>query len=94
MWKEKEATELVANFAPLSSGQSIRIGYDINDSGSYSMSAYESTTYAGVVRQSISDGRYNQYQVKVELNTTTSEAPTLFAVSINKEMLENEERIG
>lgn len=94
MWKEKEATELVANFDNLTAGQSFRIGYDINDNGGYQMSAYESTTDATVLRQSISDGRYNQYQVKVEMNTTTSDSPTLYAVSISKDMLETESRIG
>jgi hypothetical protein len=95
MYHEKQAITVTTQFEPLVSGQSIALMYRLNR-GSWvtfpAITTVDSTTDRHVI--ALNSSRYREYEIGVNLATTTGVSPVMLAVSIEPEELEREQRIG
>ena len=94
-YKEKQATQLVATFDPLLSGESINVKYmnEENDTG-FVTNPDSPATGDITVRRIIENGRYYHLRVAVDLSTTGSTSPTVKGVALETDQLEDEDVIG
>jgi hypothetical protein len=96
IWKEKEAISLVANFNPLKNGQSIDLKYKIDREDNWHNLGKVSKEGETKARLQISKGgsRYKEIQYAVDLYSETGESPVLLGVTLEKDLLEKETRVG
>jgi hypothetical protein len=95
MYHEKQAITVTTQFEPLIDGQSIALMYRLNR-GSWvtfpAITTVDSTTDRHVV--ALNTSRYREYEIGVNLASTTGVSPVVLGVSIEPEELEHEQRIG
>jgi len=96
VYHEKEAMQLVINFLPLVSGQTITPKYKINRESAWQYGETVSTEGETVSRTvvAIGDSRYHEIEYGVDLGTSISSSPTITGVTLEKDYHEGEERIG
>lgn len=92
-WKEKELVQLVADSNPLLTGQTVALKYKINGASTWTYPDVV-TEDARIARAIISDGRYNEAQVGVDLATSLSVGPELLVVAAERDLNEKEGRVG
>lgn len=94
-YKEKQATQLVATFDPLLTGESINVKY-MNEETDTDWNLNSDSPDAGdiTIRKVISNGRYFHMRVGVDLTTSVNTAPTLKSVVLETDLNEKEGRIG
>lgn len=94
-YKEKQATQLVATFDPLESGESINVKYQNEETDStWNTNADSPSADDITIKKIISNGRYYHMKVAVDLTTSVSTSPTLKSVVLETEQLEGEDVIG
>lgn len=76
IWKEKEAVEIDVNFVPLLSGQSVSSRYSIDDTDTWITNADTPVDGDSISRQLLTDGRYHEMQVGVDI-VSTNTSPTV-----------------
>jgi hypothetical protein len=95
MYHEKQGITVTTQFEPLVDGQSIALMYKLNR-GSWvtfpAITTVDSTTDRHVI--AMNSSRYREYEIGVNLATTTGVSPVVLAVSIEPEELEKEQRVG
>jgi hypothetical protein len=92
VWKEKKISMIRADFEPLESGESIGLQYKLDDNGSsWSDEQVEDTADAKELRWQPDMTRHKQWQVRVNLSTTTTTSPKLLAVNVMEDILTDEE---
>lgn len=96
MWKEKEALNLVSNFAPLVSGESVDIKYKLDRATNWTLFGATTTADETKARFTIAtEGqRYNEIQYAVDLATSTTTSPKIYGIALERDLLKGEERIG
>ena len=94
-YKEKNATQLVATFDPLLTGESINVKY-MNEETDTNWNTNADTPAVGAitVRKIVSNGRYYHMKVGVDITTSVSTAPTLKSLVLESDRNENEGVIG
>lgn len=90
---EKSANVVVAKHKPLVSGETVQLGYDLDRTGSFTTGTANSTVGSTKTRLPILVGRYEEIQLQCILGTSTTTSPTVTAVGLGYEVLEDEEEI-
>jgi hypothetical protein len=94
-WKEKEALSIVANFNALASGESIATRYLLENATTWISNPDLVVTGDVVLRQTVTNGRYYNLQVGVDLATTNaSTSPTVQSMLMVSNLNESEEVWG
>jgi hypothetical protein len=94
-YKEKQATQLVATFDPLNSGESINVKYMNEETDTtWNLNSDSPTTDDITIRKIISNGRYFHMKVGVDLTTSTTTSPVLKSIVLETEDNRGENRIG
>ena len=94
-YKEKQATQLVATFDPLLTGESVNVKYINEETDTIWNTNSESPTVGDItVRKIIPNGRYFHMRIGVDLSITGSTSPTLKSVVLESDNLTEEDRIG
>jgi len=94
-YKEKQATQLVATFDPLLTGESINVKYMNEETDTTWNTNSESPAVGDItVRKIVPNGRYFHMRIGVDLSTTGSTTPTLKSVVLETDKNEEEDRIG
>ncbi len=96
IWKEKEVLQIVANFEPLNEGESVDIKYKLDRSSTWNYLGAVTTEGETVARLVILENgsRYHEIQYGADLATTTTTSPKLLGLSIERDLLLSEERVG
>lgn len=96
MYHEKEAITMTSQFEPLVSGESIALKYKLNRSSDWTTFTAQSTVGENTERKEIiSNGsRYREYEIGIDLATTTTTSPVLLGASLEKDILDTEKRVG
>lgn len=96
MYHEKESTTITCQFAPLVAGQSIQLKYRLNRSTDWTELSAITTVGATTTRSviSTSGSRYREYEIGANLASTSGVSPTIYALSLEKDELETEKRVG
>lgn len=96
VWKEKEIMQVVANFKPLVSGESVDVKYKLDRASAWTSLGAVTTVGETVARFVVATNgaRYHEIQYAADLATTTTTSPTLLGLTIEKELLQGEERVG
>jgi len=93
-WKEKELTEIVANFDPLLTGESINIKFKRDADSDWIANTNDPAVGDEVVRLLTTKGRYNSMQVAIDMTTSVSTSPTLNSVLAIANSNQTEGRYG
>lgn len=96
MWKEKEILQIVANFEPLKTGESVNVKYKLDRADNWTYLGAVTTAGETIARLVVGTGgsRYHEIQYGVDLATSVTTTPKLLALSIEVEPLTTEERFG
>ncbi len=96
VWKEKTALTVAANFVALNSGESIDVGFKIDRASSYTKLGAVTTSGDSVARllPNPTGGRHKEFQVSVDLATTTTTSPKLLSIAVEKDLNAEETRVG
>lgn len=92
-WKQKELIQVIADYNPLLTGQTVSIKYKIDGASSWTYPDV-TTEEDRIARAIIPDGRYNEMQVGVDLGTSLSTGPELLVVAAERDLNEKELRVG
>lgn len=91
IYKERLAQVLRAEFEPLNSGESVAIKHKFDRADSFTELASEATAAATELRENVNDSdRHREYQIAVDLATSTTTSPKLTGVTFGEDMLEDE----
>lgn len=90
IYSEKNLITMGAEFEALASGESISVKYKLERETSWHTSTAESTTDEEHIRYPISPGRAKEFQVGVNLMTTTTTSPKVLGVGLQYENLKSE----
>lgn len=96
MYHEKEAVTVGGQFKALNSGESVSYKYRLDRDSDWTTAitastADEITTRAPLV---LNGTRYREYEVAIDLSTTTTTSPTVLSYSLEREELESEKRVS
>ena len=91
-WHDKAADTAITHFDELNSGETVRIKYKLDEDSSFTTKA-TSTVDDTSVKIPINGKRYKQYQLAVDLETTTTTSPKVHAVAIKRDFLQTEEKM-
>ena len=96
MYHEKEAVTATAQFKPLAAGQSCQLKYKLNRADNWTTMPAVTTTSESLAREVIvtNGSRYREYEVGLNLATTTGVSPTVRAISVEKDDLATEQRVS
>jgi hypothetical protein len=96
MYHQKETVTIGAQFKALNSGESVSLQYRLDRNANWTTAITDSTAGDITLRAPlVSNGiRYREYEVAVDLSTSTTTSPTLLAVSTENEQLESEKRVS
>lgn len=96
MYHQKEAITVTTQFEPLTSGQSLTLKYRFDRNASFTSLPAITTVGQTTSRDVIATGvkRYREYEVGLDLATSSSSSPVVLAVGIEKDVLETEKRVG
>lgn len=96
IWKEKQLNTLVTKVKELETGQSIQLKYKIDDDSSWNLGeiANSSSTEPNVARFVVSNGRYFESQVGLDIISTSGTTPTIKGVGIEVENHKTSKRVG
>lgn len=96
MYHEKEALQLVINFLPLVAGQTITPKFRIDRATDWIYGETVSATDETVSRTVMVSGnaRYHEIEYGVDIATSISSSPTILGITIERDYLEEEERLG
>lgn len=96
MFHEKEMVVVDTQFTPLLAGQSIQLQYKLNRNSNWALLPVNSTVGATTERQVISTNgsRYREFQVGINVYTTVPTSPRVLAVSVERDTLDSERRVG
>jgi len=89
IWHQSETLALKADFLPLTTGQSVEIELNLDRNGFTSLGT-QSTISKTSVRNAISSGRAQEYQLGVKLFSSGTTSPTLLGLSLLKDELTSE----
>lgn len=95
VWKEKLLNVYVAKFAPLSSGQSITLKHklDSDTSWTYGATVTSSSNDTDLARFLVTNQRFSETQIGVDIATTVATSPTLKGVGVEIDDLRKEGRV-
>lgn len=91
LWKDKANFAVRADFTPLTSGSSVATEISINR-GALTVGLTQATVGTTFVKQPVSNGRGNEYQVGTFLYSDGTSTPTLTALSLLREDLAEEQQ--
>jgi len=96
IFREKEALQIVANFEPLNAGESVDVKYKLDRGSQWRYLGPVTTAGATIARLIVTNNgaRYHEIQYGVDLATTISTSPKLLGLSIERDALLTEERVG
>lgn len=96
MFHEKQMVVIDTQFLPLLAGQSIQLQYKLNRNDNWTLLPVNNTPGATTERQVISTNgsRYREFQVGINLYTSVPTSPRVLSVSVERDMLETEKRVG
>lgn len=96
MYHQKQAVTVTAQMEALLAGQSVTLKYKLDRNASWTSFPPQATTGAITERRVIElkGQRYREYQIALDLGTTLSTGPVPLAVSIEKDVLDTEKRVG
>lgn len=99
MYHEKEAITITSQYEPLASGQSITLQYKLDRADNWTQFTADSETNSITQRrQVITNGsRYREYEISAILetsNTSDTEGAKMLSISIEKDTLSTETRVG
>lgn len=93
-WKQKLGNTLVATFEELASGESINLGYKLDDETNWTELGSVTTAGETIARLPLGGKRYKLAKYKVDLATTTTTSPKVVDVSWERDLLEGEKIVG
>ena len=95
IYHQKEAVTITTQFEPLVTGQSIQLKYKLNRAANWKLLPAVTTVDKDTSREVISlmGSRYREYEIGVNL-ATSSTSPVIYGVSVEREGLETEKRVG
>ena len=91
-WHDKAADTAITHFDELNSGETVRIKYKLDEDSNFTTKA-TSTADDTSVKIPINGKRYKQYQLAVDLETTTTTSPKVHALAIKRDFLQTEEKM-
>ena len=92
-WKEKEALEIDANFAPLDENQSVTLRYALEGDTSFTPNLDPTEEDQTVSRLLLPNGRYHEIQVGIDIVSSTT-APIIKSVVLISNSNDTEGRTG
>lgn len=96
MYHQKEAITVTTQFEPLRSGESLTLKYRLDRNASFTtlppITTVGQTTSRDVI--AIGNKRYREYEIGLDLATSSSTSPIPLSVSIEKDVLSSEKRVG
>jgi hypothetical protein len=92
VWKEKKVDLIRVDFEPLVSGQTIGLQYKLDRSSLWSTEETVSTVGETKLRVQVPKGRHLEYQVRLNVSTTT-QTPVIKGVVIVEDTLSAEENV-
>ena len=93
VWKEKEIIEYDAVFTSLLEGESISLRYALDGSTTFTSNPDQTSIGDTISRQLISNGRYHEVQVGIDI-TSADTAPTIKGAVVISNSLGSEQRTG
>ena len=91
--KEKLFEMVRADFLPLVSGESIGLQYKLDRQATWATEETETTADEDLLRMEIQGGRHKEYQVRVNLATSTTTSPSVIGITVGENLLETEEKL-
>jgi hypothetical protein len=93
VWKEKLVTVIRADFEELNSGESVGVQYKLDRDATWSIGETENTADAVELRHQVTKSRHREYQVRLNMATSTTTSPAVLGVTVNENILENEKKL-
>jgi len=93
VYKEKKVSVLRADFEPLVSGESVILKHKLDRADAWTSDTAEDTADETKARFSIPRGRHKEYQVAVDLATTTTTSPKVLSVNMEQDLLLEEKKV-
>lgn len=96
IYHQKQAVTITTQFEPLNSGESVQLKYKLNRNANWTLLPAVTTTGADVSREVIALGgsRYREYEIGTNLATSTTTSPTVYGVTLERDDLGTEKRVG
>lgn len=93
IYKEKTVDLIRADFEALASSESIGLQYKLDRASSWSTEETETTAAKENLRVQVNNSRHREYQVRVNLKTSTTTSPAVLGVTVAEDELTDEEYI-
>ena len=93
VWKEKLVALIRADFEPLATDEQIGLQYKLDRADNWTSEETETTADKDKLRVQVKGGRHKEYQIRLNMQSTTTTSPAVIGVTVDEDLLEGDKII-